>query len=275
MDIDIATIAVKLVAGLVIGACIGLTGIGGGVLVLPTLTLLFSLPPTVAVGTANLYSFLCKLSATYFHLKQKTIVFGTSGYFLVGAMPANLAVAIGLTWYAGSLKEDEAAWQALQQDLQQFIALIVIISALLILWNLFSKPGSRAREPKAEGAGQNTKKSKKVVAVLMGAVVGALIASTSVGGGILIVPMLIIIFGLTAVETVGSSIFIAVILTLLSSLVYAGNSQLDMTTAIIMATGSLVGVPLGARYSKRLPDRLLQLIITGIVCTAGALMLWS
>ena len=121
---------------------------------------------------------------------------------------------------------------------------------------------------------QKTKK-KKLVAILMGAVIGALIASTSVGGGILIVPMLIIIFGLTAVETVGSSIFIAVVLTLLSSLVYAGSSQLDLSTAIIMAAGSLVGVPVGARYSKRLPDRLLQLIITGIVCLAGGLMLWA
>jgi len=274
MDFDVPTIAIKLLAGLIIGASIGLTGIGGGVLVLPTLTLLFGFPPTVAVGTANLYSFLCKLSATYFHLKQKTIVFNTSGYFLAGAAPANLAVAIGLTWYASLLQEDEVAWQALQKNLQQFIALVVIVSALLVLWNLFSKPGSRAPGPKADADHQKTKK-KKLVAILMGAVIGALIASTSVGGGILIVPMLIIIFGLTAVETVGSSIFIAVVLTLLSSLVYAGSSQLDLSTAIIMAAGSLVGVPIGARYSKRLPDRLLQLIITGIVCLAGGLMLWA
>ena len=88
MDLDVPMIAVKLLTGLVIGASIGLTGIGGGVLVLPTLTLLFGLPPTVAVGTANLYSFLCKLSATYFHYKQKTIAFGTSGCFLIGAIPA-------------------------------------------------------------------------------------------------------------------------------------------------------------------------------------------
>jgi hypothetical protein len=276
MDLDVPMIAVKLLTGLVIGASIGLTGIGGGVLVLPTLTLLFGLPPTVAVGTANLYSFLCKLSATYFHYKQKTIAFGTSGYFLMGAIPANLAVSIGLTWYAASLQEDEAAWQAFQANLHRFIALIVIVSALLILWNLVSKPGSRAPEPRTEGTDQKSKKYKQTAAaVMMGVVIGALIASTSVGGGILIVPMLIIIFGLSAVETVGSSVFIALILTLLSSLVYAGSSQLDLSTAIIMAAGSFVGVPLGVRYSKKLSDRLLQLVITGIVCVAGALMLWA
>jgi len=276
MDLDVPMIAVKLLTGLVIGASIGLTGIGGGVLVLPTLTLLFGLPPTVAVGTANLYSFLCKLSATYFHYKQKTIAFGTSGCFLMGAIPANLAVSIGLTSYAASLQEDEAAWQAFQANLHRFIALIVIVSALLILWNLVSKPGSRAPGPRTEGTDQKSKKYKKTAAaVMMGAVIGALIASTSIGGGILIVPMLIIIFGLNAVETVGSSVFIALILTLLSSLVYAGSSQLDLSTAIIMAAGSFVGVPLGVRYSKKLSDRLLQLVITGIVCVAGALMLWA
>lgn len=274
MDVDIPTIAVKLLAGLVIGASIGLTGVGGGVLVMPALTLLFGLPSTVAVGTANLYAFLCKISATYFHVKQKTIVFGTSGYFLAGAIPANLIVAAGIAWYADSLHEDEAAWQALQVDLQQFIAWVVIVSALLIMWNLVSRPGSRVPKPKADTS-LKSEKSKTVAAVGIGTVVGALIASTSVGGGILIVPVLIIIFGMTAAETVGSSIFITVMLNFLSSLVYAGSSQLDLSTAIIMATGSFVGVPLGARYSKRLPDRLLQMIIIGIVCVAGALMLWS
>lgn len=273
MTFDVLMIAVKLLAGFVIGAGIGLTGIGGGVLVLPTLTLFFGLPSTIAVGTANLYSFLCKLSATYFHLKQKTISFGTSGYFLAGAIPANIAVAAGLTQYAKTLRADEAAWMALQEGLQRFIAVIVIISALFILWNLFSKPGSRAPERKRTADGKPVRTRKQTVAaIFFGALVGALIASTSVGGGILIVPVLIIIFGLTAVETVGSSIFIAGVLTLLSSMVYAGNNQLDFSTAITMAIGSLIGVPLGVRYSRRIPDRVLQLIITGIVCTAGVLM---
>ena len=67
---DALTIGVQLLAGALIGACIGMTGIGGGVLILPVLTLGFGLPSTVAVGTAHLYSFLCKLPAVFFHFKQ-------------------------------------------------------------------------------------------------------------------------------------------------------------------------------------------------------------
>jgi uncharacterized membrane protein YfcA len=52
----------------------------------------------------------------------------------------------------------------------------------------------------------------KILGLMMGAVVGGLIGATSIGGGVLIVPLLMILFGLEARRTVGSSIFIAVVL---------------------------------------------------------------
>ena len=262
----------ELLAGLIIGFCIGLTGIGGGVLVIPTLTLLFGLPPTVVVGTANLYSCLCKLYATYHHWRQKTIDFRTSRYLLIGAVPANLVVAFLVTWYARTVEADQQSWQNLQSGLKNLLAFVVIAASVFITYSIIRK-----RRTKETGRGILEKLKKNsyrvTAAVMMGVVVGGLIGSTSVGGGVLIIPMLFIVFGLDSVHTVGTSIFIAVILTLLSSLIYAGNSQLDLWIAIVMAIGSLAGVPLGARLSKRLPDLLLQIIISGVVLTAGVLML--
>lgn len=277
MDLDVLNTVVQLVSGALIGACIGMTGIGGGVLLLPVLTLGFGLPSTVAVGTAHLYSCLSKLPAVFFHFRQGTIRFRTSAYFLAGALPVSVAVALWISGYAGDMDPADPAWRELQTNLRQFIAAVVILSGLLILWHMFMWPVSRAVKDRAGQAGQRisarVRGAKIGIAVALGAVIGGLIASTSVGSGILIVPLMIIIFRLTAVDTVGSSIFIALALTFTSSIIYAGSSQLDLAIAVTMAAGSLVGVPVGVRMSRRLSERYLQITITGLVLVAGLIML--
>ena len=44
-------------AGLAVGAVVGLTGVGGGALMTPLLVLLFGINPATAVGTDLLYHF--------------------------------------------------------------------------------------------------------------------------------------------------------------------------------------------------------------------------
>lgn len=291
MDLDVLNTVVQLLSGALIGACIGMTGIGGGVLLLPVLTLGFGLPSTVAVGTAHLYSFLCKLPAVFFHFRQGTIRFRTSAYFLAGAVPVSVAVALWITGYAGDMDPADPAWLELQTNLRQFIAAVVMLSGLMILWHMFMRPVSRAvkdretQADQADQAGQSVQAiqrtstrvtgAKIFLAVALGAGIGGLIASTSVGSGILIVPLMIIVYRLTAVDTVGSSIFIALTLTFLNSIIYAGSSQLDLVISVTMAAGSLVGVPLGVRMSRRLPERYLQITITGLVLAAGGVMLFG
>lgn len=292
MELEVLKTVVQLVSGALIGACIGMTGIGGGVLLLPVLTLGFGLPSTVAVGTAHLYSCLCKLPAVFFHFRQGTIRFRTSAYFLAGAVPVSVAVALWITGYAGDMDPADPAWLELQTNLRQFIAAVVMLSGLMILWHTFLRPVSRLVKARAGLVGKVGKAglvgkvgqavrrisaritgAKIVLAVALGAIIGGLIASTSVGSGILIVPLMIIVYRLTAVDTVGSSIFIALTLTFINSIIYAGSSQLDLVIAVTMAAGSLVGVPLGVRMSRRLPERYLQITITGMVLVAGLIML--
>src|SRR5258708_3039690 len=61
-----------VLAGLIVGFLIGLTGVGGGTLLTPVLVLL-SVPPTIAVGTDLFYGSLTKLVGSYQHWKQRSI----------------------------------------------------------------------------------------------------------------------------------------------------------------------------------------------------------
>jgi len=46
----------NLVAGLMVGIVVGVTGVGGGSLMTPVLVFLFGIPPQTAVGTDLLYA---------------------------------------------------------------------------------------------------------------------------------------------------------------------------------------------------------------------------
>ncbi|MCB1892749.1 MAG: sulfite exporter TauE/SafE family protein, partial [Rhodocyclaceae bacterium] len=54
-------------SGFVVGAIVGLTGVGGGSLMTPLLVLLFGVHPATAVGTDLLYAALTKAGGTAVH----------------------------------------------------------------------------------------------------------------------------------------------------------------------------------------------------------------
>lgn len=268
-DLSILEIIGRLVLGLGIGFCIGLTGVGGGVLVLPALTLLLGLDSVKAVGTTSLFAFLTKVSATFHHVRLKTIDRGTSLRLLAGAIPANIIVAL---WISG-----QGANEHFQHSLKFFIAGVVFFSVITMIINIITR--SRQSLENEERSLSSRINSHAVLrnglSILMGGVVGGLIGATSIGGGVLIVPILIILFGLPASRAIGSSIFIAVVLTLVTSMIYGRGGELDKVTAIIMAIGSLTGVYYGSMLSVKVPEKLLQSIVISLIFVATVLMLMS
>ena len=266
--LEILEIAGRLLLGLSIGFCIGLTGVGGGVLVLPALTLLLRMNVVMAVGTASLYAFLTKISATVHHARLKTIDWPLSVLFLSGAAPAAALVACWVTQHGAS--ED------LQSHLRTFIVGTVFVCVAAMILNLICQ----IRTHNAGGAGTTLAslikakpRFRRILAVGAGALAGAVVGATSIGGGVLIVPLLMVLFGLEARRTVGSSIFIALVLTLLTSLIYSKGGSADIVTAVVMAAGSLIGVPQGSKLSTKMPDKLLQVVMIVLIAIVAVMML--
>ena len=279
MDFGVTGIVIRLVLGIIIGFSIGLSGIGGGVLVLPSLTLILGMSASAAVGTANLYSFLTKANATYHHFRLKTIDVSTTIFFLVGAVPGVVLVSGMINQYLATVQDRPELVAQFQERLRLFIAFVVIACAVILIINhIRDRDTKEGNEASAAGWIQALRKNKvgrRVAAIVLGGVVGALIGSTSIGGGVLIVPMLIMVFGLTTRQTVGTSIAIAVVLTLVSSIIYGSSGQLFVWTAVVMAVGSLIGVPIGSRLSVKLPDRLLRAVVIAIIIVAAVTMLFK
>ena len=66
-------IAAKIMVGFVVGVLIGMTGVGGGVLLLPVLIFGLRVPAIMAVGSDALFNFFTKIPASLLHLRKGTV----------------------------------------------------------------------------------------------------------------------------------------------------------------------------------------------------------
>ncbi len=268
-------ILIRLAAGLVIGFCIGLTGVGGGVLMMPTLSFL-GFSPTACVGTASVYSFLTRCSATLHYAKLKTIDYRTSILFLVGAVPSAMLVGQAINRYVAESGEEEV--RIFQANLKLFISGMVFLCVLLLVINLVQTLTRKSKEhepSKLSLAIKHHPVLRNITAPALGIVVGALMGSTSIGGGVLIVPILILVFGLSSSMTVGTSVFISVVPILATAITYLKGGQADIGTAVLMAAGSLSGVSWGSKLSVAVPEKLLKTIMVIVILIAAILMVTS
>jgi len=77
------------IAGFVIAATVGLTGMGGGSFTVPLLVLV-GLPTTEAVGTAMIFASVVRLMVAPIYMKRKHVHARYLGLLLIGAVPGLL-----------------------------------------------------------------------------------------------------------------------------------------------------------------------------------------
>lgn len=267
MDVGLLAIMLRLVLGLIIGFCIGVTGVGGGVLGLQAMTLAVGLDPIKAVGTTSLYICLTNISAVFHHARLRTIDWAIVRQMLIGAVPGVVAVSVWISGHGG-----DAVFEA---RLKEFIIAVVFVAAAVMITNLIVSWRGRAigHQPIFAGWLLHRPLLRSIAAVVLGGCVGGLVGATSVGGGVLVVPILVLVFGLSSSRTVGSSITITFVLTLLVSLIFGRGGGVDTETAVIMAIGSLGGVPFGSRLSVRMPEQVLRAVIVAVIVFAAVMML--
>jgi uncharacterized membrane protein YfcA len=119
------------VYGLVVGMLVGLTGMGGGVLMTPLLVLGLGMPATAAIGTDLAYSSITKLAGTWQHWRQGTVDMRVVRALAIGSVPATL-VAVVTLFFLHSI--DATAVNAV---LERFIGVMLVVAAALMLRKLW------------------------------------------------------------------------------------------------------------------------------------------
>ena len=273
LDLTAGDLVLRLLTGLVIGFTIGLTGIGGGVLVMPTLTGLFGFPPSLAVPTANFFAVLARTQATYEHLKLNTVRRRTMFWFLVGGVPVDVAVTVMIRL---NRRHGWVVQPTIEDTVRNLVVAAMVVAGVTIVARFVAE--CRHQTETYYQPVESFATARKVKAILCGALIGFLIGSTSVGGGVLVIPMLSAWFGLSPDNTVGTSNGISIALAFVSCLFYfAGNADVpyatSLTAALVMYVGAVPGVRVGSRLAVKVPPKVLYGIVMALILVAIVAML--
>ncbi|MBI3099854.1 MAG: sulfite exporter TauE/SafE family protein [Planctomycetes bacterium] len=97
--------------------------------------------------------------------------------------------------------------------------------------------------------------------ILTGALVGILVGLTSLGGGSVLTPALVLLLGIPPSLAVGSDVLIASVMKLVGGGVYAARRAVHWPTVLRLSSGSVPGALLGIALLNRLPKGALDLFI--------------
>jgi uncharacterized membrane protein YfcA len=219
-------------AALLAGMMIGLTGIGG-VLVVPALTELAGIRLERAIGTSMLCFFCAGVFAAAAHLRRVR---------LDAPRLLALALAAALGALAGSASLDWLPGRAVRL----FIALLALASGLHVLLR------------RQAAVGQSIP-SARVLAPL-GLVVGYGSAISGTGGPVLLVPLLLAL-GTPATAAVALGLAAQLPITLTASIVNAFAGRIDLILGAALGAVLTVGALAGAWLSGRLSARAVSLAV--------------
>src|ERR1700722_15547957 len=250
----------KILIGFTVGTLIGMTGLGGGVLLLPMLIFGLHIPPIMAVGSDAMCNFFTKIPATIIHLKKGTVRKKVVLAMAVGSVPGSffgVKLLVHLRTLHGAGVND---------FIKSAVGLLLVIIPALLLFQRRIEDHLVGRAP--------TVKSFAFMSVI-GLVGGFLVGITSVGSGSIIMMLLLLFYSFAPKIMVGTDIAHAVILTGVTSLLHwrAGNVDGHLGGALLI--GSIPGGMLGSHLSTRVPVLWLRRILCTVLLMTGARMLWA
>lgn len=112
-----------------------------------------------------------------------------------------------------------------------------------------------------------------VVLIVIGVTAGALAASLGIGGGIVFVPALVVVVGLSQQVAQGTSLAVIVPTVLLGTIVHARAGRVDWRLAVPIGLAGIGGGLLGARIALDLDPDLLRRVFAVFLLLVAVRML--
>jgi uncharacterized protein len=248
--------------GLLIGALVGLTGMGGGALLTPILVIFFGFKPTYAVGTDILHGAVFKTFGAVRHRKLGTVHGHLTLWMFLGSGPMSLlgvAVASRLASSYGDGVESAERYA---------IGAALVLGSIGLVLKTFVKRGVQPSD-----APFIMQRKDKVRAVLIGAVFGFIVGLTSVGSGTFFGLVMVMVYPLTIAKIVGTDIFHAAALLWVAGFGHLVQGNVDLHAMAWLLLGSVPGILIASQFTLRIPERALRLALAGVLALSGVKLL--
>lgn len=238
-----------ILIGLVVGAVVGLTGVGGASIMTPLLVLALKVNPLVAVGSDLLYSVPTKLYGAYLHNRQGTVNWQVTGALLLGGVPAAIGGVALLYWLRGHYDVARiTAWT------RHGIAIALFLAAAVLLLRPFFK-----RLPVESADAFRWTGNQRPLVIALGAAVGLIVTITSIGSGSVTLPLLALVLpSVGLAELVGSDIAYAAFLIPTAAAGRWTMGDVNLPLVFNLLLGSLPGIYLGSKLCGRMRTQWLR-----------------
>jgi len=246
-----------------------LLGLGGGILIVPGLTLLFGLPIKTAIATSVIAVVANSLA-------------GSIVYVHKGFTHIKLAMVMEVTTTLGALAGGMVAVWVSGRWLYGLFALV----ALYIVYAMRRVPASNAALD-ATGAlgagfmdpacGERTQYGVTHLRTGLAAstIAGVMSSLLGIGGGIIKVPIMCQVMGVPIKAATATSTFMIGITTATAAMVYLGHGYVVPAIVIPVALGAVAGAQLGSHLGSRAKSGVLRVLFQLLLAFIAFQMAWK
>jgi len=240
---------VYLLIGLATGIFSGTFGIGGGTLTTPAMRDVLRTSGHVALGTPLPIIIPTALSGALVFRRKKMLK------YRIGAV---CALAGSVTALLGAATTAYFTGREMMLITSAFIALIAARFALA------------GKEPKPRVRTVPTKLLLR--ATFVGLAAGALSGFLGVGGGVILVPAMVLLLNFRVHEAIGTSLMVMAIYAIPGSVAHYLLGHVEIALLVPIALGSVLGAQLGARLAVRTREKRLRLSFSFFLFVVAACM---
>ena len=238
----------------------GLFGIGGAFITTPVMITFFGLEPSVAVGCSMGFTLVNGALGLRKHSgagnSEPTAMWAIASAACVGTI-------VGFQFH-NQLKE--ALGDNFESGVNTMFCIILIPIGLLVWWQSDKDEGrpllSKWKVPKMVSLRQEGLPPVSITLLaLIGLSIGICKGMLGIGGGIILVPTLILVVGLTPRRAITVALCMVVLSSIVGTALYAWQGDINVFVVLAMLLGSLAGVVLGAKFCNIMsPTRLKRLL---------------
>ena len=239
------------ISGFLVGALVGLTGVGGGSLMTPLLILVFGINPAAAVGTDLLYAAVTKTAGSLVHGFNQTIDWRIVRRLAAGSIPMTVVTM-------AVLHRLDINSPAVRDLINAALTLALFATAVTLVFRdrLVARYSARLALLPPQRI--------TVLTIIAGAALGLIVSISSIGAGAIGVTVLFLLYPkLPMARIVGSDIAHAVPLTLVGGIGHWLLGAVDLPVFASLIIGSVPGILLGSYAAIRTPERMLRLVLAG------------
>ncbi|MEM8642398.1 MAG: sulfite exporter TauE/SafE family protein [Cyanobacteria bacterium P01_G01_bin.54] len=251
-------LGILIVSGLGAGLLSGLLGIGGGTVMVPLLVAV-GYPYNQAVATSSLAIVITALSGTLQNWRMGVL---RPRAVLFLALPAIATAQVG-AYLVGQLPDfiKEGAFGLL---------LIVTIGLVRLKQHL----AQQTSDPETAAESTPVKVNPLLARLGTGAAAGLLAGLFGVGGGVIMVPLQMLLLQEPIKTAIRTSLGVIVLTSISACLGHAQQGNVVAIAGLALGAGGLVGAQVSTRFLPKLPDQIVNLSFRGLLLVLALYFFW-